>query len=264
MQVAVFAAEKDDASTAYRQSIIAGFQGGDTGYLAGAPDTGVPVREFFGEPSEAPEALLGGALHTLGIVLVSRALVENESMLHWLGRLADKIDAADRATPDKHKLLVIDLDSALDGFLQKTGTDAWPQATTAEQLGERAVRPSKASLNALNLSLQALCSETTLLESKFRVFVSHAKLDGQPLADAVSRMIKKELRFDGFYDAEDIPVGSSWRRVLQQGVRDSIVIVLRSGAYEDRPWCRQEMLWAEEFASPVIVVDLRSRQIEPA
>lgn len=263
LQVAVFAAEKDDVSTAYRQSIIEGFQGGDTGYLAGAPDTGVPVREFFGEPSEAPEAFLGSALHTLGIVLISHELVEDESMLRWLGHLAEAVDAADQVTPDKHKLLVIDLDSALDGFFQKTGTDTWPQATTAEQLGERAVRPSKASLHALNLALQALCSEATHLKTKFRVFVSHAKLDGQPLANAISRMIKEELRFDGFYDAEDIPLGSNWRRVLQQGVRYSIIIVLRSGAYEDRPWCRQEMLWAEEFASPVIVVDLRSRQIEP-
>lgn len=260
LQAVVFYSDSSAASDEYRQSLISAFQGGGSGYLAGASDTGVPVLEFPATPSMSPEALLGGALHTLAVVLISRTLLEDEGFLSWLKQLAEAVDGE----PNGHyKLLVLDLDGSLDAFFEKAPAE-WPQAATTESLGEQAVRPTVASLIALNLAMQALTSEAPLLGRRLRFFVSHAKLDGQPFARVLSGLIKELPGFEGFYDAEDIPIGSNWRKVLEKGVYDSIVIVLRSEIYTSRPWCVQEMLWAEEFSSPFVVVDLRHSLIEPA
>lgn len=265
LQVVVFSCDSDEPSNEFRRTMVECFQGGGTGYLAGAEDTGVPVLEYFEAPSISPEDSLGRALHTLGIVLVSRRLLENDALLSWLKRLADAVETADAASVGSpHKLLVLDLDNALGSFFEKAPSGGWPQAASVDSLGERAVRTTVASLIALNLAMQSLSGDAGLLGHKLRFFVSHAKLDGQPLARVLSSLIKDLPGFQGFYDAEDIPIGSNWRKVLEKGVHDSILIVLRSDIYETRPWCVQEMRWAEEFASPFVVVDLRHRLIEPA
>ncbi|MCK0143011.1 toll/interleukin-1 receptor domain-containing protein [Aliiroseovarius sp. F20344] len=263
LQVSIFLSGKNQESNDYRKAFVDAFQGGGSGYLAGAPDTGVPVREFLKTPPEPPAVMLASALHTLNIVLVSRDILNDTSMVEWLSRLADYISTLNQQSPETQGLLVLDLDGSLDKFFQMSSSDSWPQSLASESLGEQAVRPVIASLIAIHLALQ-IVSSGAKMGGKIIFFVSHAKLDGQPFADALSRLIMELPGFAKFYDAQDIPIGSNWREVLEEGVRDSIMIVLRSTNYELRPWCRQEILWAEEYSTPYIVVDLRHSLIEPS
>ncbi len=66
--------------------------------------------------------------------------------------------------------------------------------------------------------------------------------------------------FEYFYDAEHIPAGSFWQNVLDAEAARSILIALRSEAYESRYWCRREFLRAESSGMPILAVDLRKAQ----
>jgi hypothetical protein len=40
--------------------------------------------------------------------------------------------------------------------------------------------------------------------------------------------------------------------------------MLRTEAYDGRPWCQQEVLWADEYATPAVLVDARTGLNHPA
>jgi len=61
-----------------------------------------------------------------------------------------------------------------------------------------------------------------------------------------------------FYDAEDIQPGEDFRKVLEEGVIESMLLVLRTDIYDLRFWCRQEVMWAEMYDRPVLLVDART------
>ena len=97
---------------------------------------------------------------------------------------------------------------------------------------------------------------------KLNLFISHAKLDGLPLAQSFRNQLgtlQGLLKY--FYHAQHVPPRSSWKRILREGVERSVVLVLRTNTYEERPWCVQEMDWAEDFGSPLLMVDARTQLV---
>ena len=63
-----------------------------------------------------------------------------------------------------------------------------------------------------------------------------------------------------FYDAEHIEPGTLWREVLEAQAGASVLIALRTEAYESRYWCRREFLLAESNGMPILAVDFRREQ----
>jgi hypothetical protein len=101
------------------------------------------------------------------------------------------------------------------------------------------------------------------------LFISHAKIDGIPMALSLLGLMRRLQRYpaqsgssgpDYFYDIEDIKPGDQWRKVLEDNASNSVLIALRTDEYEKRYWCRNEYLWAESSLMPVLVVDLRAGQ----
>jgi hypothetical protein len=97
-----------------------------------------------------------------------------------------------------------------------------------------------------------------------RFFISHAKLDGLPLAQALSHAIAQLPWLGQFYDAKDIQSGDDFREVLERGVLGSMLLVLRTDIYDLRFWCRQEVMWAEAYDRPVLLVDARTELLSRA
>ena len=89
-------------------------------------------------------------------------------------------------------------------------------------------------------------------------------MDGLPLAHALKHQIESLGWLQGFYDVDDIPPGSDWQRELEQGVGSSLIVILRTDGYDSRPWCQQEVLWADEYATPAVLVDARTGLNHPA
>jgi hypothetical protein len=89
------------------------------------------------------------------------------------------------------------------------------------------------------------------------LFFSHAKRDGVSLARGARMWLQRLPGFDGFYDTDDLDLAGNWRTQLSMAVADSILIVFRTEAFDQRYWCRQEVLWADEHHRPLICVDAR-------
>jgi hypothetical protein len=67
-----------------------------------------------------------------------------------------------------------------------------------------------------------------------------------------------------FYDVDDLPSGSDWKAELERGVGSSLIVMLRTDIYDGRYWCQQEVLWADEYATPAVLVEARTSLNHPA
>jgi hypothetical protein len=96
------------------------------------------------------------------------------------------------------------------------------------------------------------------------IFVSHAKRDGRALAEDVVRHVrdpKNALGLDTFYDALELRDGEEFDVGLEDGVRGGALLALVSDAYEGRPWCNQEVLWAKRWRCPAVLVDVGRQRV---
>ena len=103
----------------------------------------------------------------------------------------------------------------------------------------------------------ALLTKSENSPGKTRFFFSHAKRDGVPLARGTQMWMKRLPGFRDFYDTDDLDLAGDWRGELSKAVADSILVVFRTEIFDQRYWCRQEVLWADEHHRPFICVDAR-------
>ena len=134
---------------------------------------------------------------------------------------------------------------------------------------EPAFAPVVATLRTMARARRVLAAQTDdpNRSAMLRFFISHAKTDGLAMAKSLIGVLHQlqeaagsAAGFEYFYDAEHIPRGSFWQDVLNAAARRSILIALRSEAYESRYWCRREFLRAESHGMPIVAVDLRKAQ----
>lgn len=233
--------------------------------LADGQGTGAAVRLFFADSTDTlpqPQEL-DTALHTLVVLLVTWALIEDDPVIARLEAIALIVKSSSK----RHGLLILGAsEDVLSHFRKKTGIAALkdPQGWSVEKLGEYALRPAYAAMLALNRAHQQLANDETLqgdpkYHNKARFFISHAKLDGLPLAQALSHVIANLDWLEQFYDAKDILPGDDFKEILERGILGSMVLVLRTDIYDLRHWCRQEVMWAEEHDRPVLLVDARTQ-----
>ncbi|HUF62723.1 MAG TPA: toll/interleukin-1 receptor domain-containing protein [Verrucomicrobiales bacterium] len=247
------------------ETIRRAFSGGiDPGgsYLAGGEELNVDLRDYAGLPNGGAEALdlIRDSLHSLVAVLVRRpARDEQLAWDAWVLEL-DAIAREAAQSGERHGFLMIDLDGSGRDVIRAAPETGRFQLLELRDLGEEAVRPAHAAVRVLHHARLLLAGGLGLAAGdKLRFFISHAKMDGLPLALALKALLKDPLKLDAWYDADDIVPGSDWQKALRQGVLSSVLIVLRTENYDLRPWCRQEVLWAEDFAAPMIVVEARTR-----
>jgi len=240
-----------------RSSISRGFQGGATSadtteaYFAAGEDLGVSVIEalFTGEGTDAKrmvETAREDALHVLVVVLLYEP--PSPAFQTWLAALDQE---AQNETEERPALRLLPI---------QMRCDTWSGATHAMDyttLGESALRAAYAAAHVLVNSWSALSAQ----DERLKIFISHAKLDGVPLAHAFRHQLDSFRGTTRFYDVDDIPPGSNWRRVLRKGVEESVLIALRTNVYEERFWCVQEMDWAEDFGCPVVMLDARTQLV---
>lgn len=132
---------------------------------------------------------------------------------------------------------------------------------------EPAIAPVVATLLTMERARRVLFQRIKQSNGSLKLFISHAKFDGVAVAKSLIGLLRElqnsdgeKTGFDYFYDAEHIEPGSLWRDVLKTESGQSMLIALRTEAYESRFWCRQEFLQAERNGMPILVVDLRKEQ----
>jgi len=243
-------------SDAIRKAIHRAFQGGVSSpdaadaYFAEGEDLGVSVLEVDFSLGEADARRVLKDARDSALTTLVVALLHDIPAGHYKAWLGEIDDCAQEEDPEKQVglLPVIMVDGAWRGAIE--GLDY-------HDLDEYSVRPSHVAAHALALSWRLLGDE----DEQLSLFISHAKLDGLPLAHAFRNQLQNMNGMECFYDTKSIPPGSSWKGVLRRGVERSVVVALRTNLFEERAWCVQEMDWAEDFGCPLVIVEARTHLV---
>jgi len=89
--------------------------------------------------------------------------------------------------------------------------------------------------------------------SPVKLFLSHAKIDGEEISLRFKRFIEDNLKLDVFFDTVDIANGYSFSKQFETQIRHSGLVVFHTDAYSSREWCRREVLIAKKHKSPIVV-----------
>jgi len=231
------------------------------GYLSGGDDLEVEIRTFDDLPGETPDSLLEATLHSLLVVLADRNLGEDQAYGEWL----DRAYQSAKASNGRHRvLLLVSSTDVLTDMISTAPVLLGAQAMTYDKLGESAVRGAHLGIVVLNEARALLATATAALGSGSplsSIFISHGKRDGLPLARALrDHLISIPHRggeADYFYDERNLLLSEDWQEGLEQGVASSLLLVVRTDGYDERPWCRKEVMISERSATPAVVVDAR-------
>lgn len=253
IQIVVIRDRGDRRTDVYVDTLRLAFEGSAAGvgspstYLSGAVDLGIRVLEPAKELEEADVGrLAGGARHTIVVVIGASS---NRSKM--LERRVGTDHMVRVAAPPPMSSGKIQDDKATDGV-------------------EPAFAPVVSTLRVMQRARRVLLGWVggcECADGGLKLFISHAKIDGVAMAKSligVLRQLREADRdpsgFAYFYDDEHIEPGSMWSEVLKAEAGHSMLIALRTEAYEGRYWCRQEFLRAESRGMPILVVDLRREQ----
>ena len=217
-------------------------------YLADAVDLGVRVLEPAGDIEEAEiRALVGGAQETV-VVVIGEESAQSAALAGVVG--SERVVRVASPPP------------------MGAGAVQAPRGGSEEY----AFAPVVTTLRTMERARGVLAARIGgtaggVLSGVLKLFISHAKTDGVAMAKSLIGVLRQlqEADPDGagfkyFYDAEHIAPGTVWREVLEAQASDSVLIALRTEAYESRYWCRREFLLAESNGMPIVAVDLRREQ----
>jgi hypothetical protein len=269
LQLLLFRHPDDRDTLPYEEAIARAFQGGKDagGYLATGEDLGVQLQVFAAAPPRPAAETLDNFCHTLTVVLIDSELLRlsQDALWDWLAACWTTTGNS----KGRHGMLAVAMDersgNAFAGKRRELGT---LQTLQVHDLGERAIRQTMLALRLLHqcriLLAAALPADGEQKPGHLRLFISHAKMDGLPLAQALKHQIEALKWLEDFYDADDLPPGCDWQLELERGVGSSLIVMLRTEGYDGRPWCQQEVLWADEYATPAVLVDARTNLNHPA
>ena len=101
---------------------------------------------------------------------------------------------------------------------------------------------------------------------KIRVFLSHAKADGENAALLIEgfRRVKPDQRInsiDMFFDSSDTLAGTRYDAQFRCAIEQGVFLALVTDAYHTRRWCQWELLLAKERQRPIVIWDRSQRGI---
>src|SRR5271166_5236510 len=269
LQILLFRHTDDADVLPYQKAILRAFQGGEEAgsYLATGDDLGIQLEIFSSAPVLAPAPTLDAFGHTMTVVFIDRGLLDKagDPIWDWLAECW----TLTRASNGRHAMLAIAMDERTGRlYSSKRPSLTSHQLLQVHDLGESAIRPAMLALRILHECRVRLAGGLPKVPDEtaghLRLFISHAKIDGLPLALALKHQIDTIGWLKAFYDAADLPSGCDWQKELERGVGSSLIVMLRTEVYEGRCWCQQEVLWADEYATPAVLVEARTGLNHPA
>ena len=91
-----------------------------------------------------------------------------------------------------------------------------------------------------------------------RLFISHAKEDGEVLAMKFRDYIYSNTKLKAFFDANDIADGHQFEQEIKKHINHSAFVLFNTDEYANREWCRKEIIIAKRYRCPIIgVMDIK-------
>lgn len=91
------------------------------------------------------------------------------------------------------------------------------------------------------------------INSPVKLFLSHAKKDGEKITISFKQFIEKNLKLDVFFDTVDVADGYGFAEQFETEIKHSALVVFHTDEYSDREWCRREVIIAKRYKSPIVV-----------
>lgn len=202
---------------------------------------GIPVRfRTSTSPAAVPASIpVGGVGRTAVVVLVDAHLVVDPA---WRGYVAALVHRAQR------DLVVIPV--AL------TPVEHLPAELAALRTVPLADVPDGQRPTVLvNRVMHDVALLLDVASRTVKVFISHAKQDGLPIARTVRRYLHEVAGLDDFFDAADIPYGSRLADEITRAAGTALALLaIQTDTYASREWCRLEVLQAKRRHVPIVVL----------
>lgn len=87
-----------------------------------------------------------------------------------------------------------------------------------------------------------------------KLFLSHAKKDGEDIAKMFRDHIESNSKLDTFFDTNDIADGHAFDDQIKKHLEKSAVIIFNTDEYSNREWCRREVIIAKRYRCPILCV----------
>jgi len=194
------------------------------------------------------------AEHSAVILLVNSAMVTDPEWDDYTRELSGRV----RATSGRHRIFPVSLSRAALQFDSALGqTNFIRYHEFASDGGQNSSELMLWLTHELCRFLNRPRSDApgaVLSPKPIRLFISHAKQDGVPLAERFREAIA-DTPAAAFFDSIDIAPGYDFGAEIEGNIRESTLLVLQSDVYSSRPWCRREVLMAKKLHRPIIIVN---------
>jgi hypothetical protein len=248
------AAESDDGTAALARALYTGFARPIDAPL----ERGLGIPVFFHTQPPTDAALLEAGEHTVLVVLVDDPMVVDAA---W-GQALDRLWRAVGAAAGRHRLYAVALTPNAFNISRGVATSNFIrlQRLPEAQRADRLLRDLTHELCRLLLSAErsergAVPAITRLSPAPVMLFLSHAKQDGEVLAEVLRDHVESTSAVQSFFDANDIAPGFDFRSELEGNIERSVLVVLQTDAYGSRAWCRREVLWAKRKGCPLVIAN---------
>jgi hypothetical protein len=91
-------------------------------------------------------------------------------------------------------------------------------------------------------------------DAPVKLFLSHAKKDGEDLAKKFRDFLESYTKLDTFFDTNDIADGHDFEEQIKTNINNSAIIVFNTDEFSNREWCRREVIIAKRFGCPILCV----------
>lgn len=93
-----------------------------------------------------------------------------------------------------------------------------------------------------------------------RVFLCHAKADGDEIVHELHDYLKNNTQLSSFLDVHDLPDGREVKNSIRTVIKESIVVVVWTDRLLRSPWCQYEIIEARRLQRPLLVLDALTEQ----
>jgi hypothetical protein len=92
------------------------------------------------------------------------------------------------------------------------------------------------------------------IPSPVKLFLSHAKKDGEETTKKFKLFVESETKLDVFFDTVDIADGYEFEKQIEANIENAALVVFHTDEYSSREWCRIEVLVAKRNKCSIVVV----------
>lgn len=193
------------------------------------------------------------------VILVDEHMFLDGDWKNYVRSLIESSDNATRFFPVAFSSYAYDFDEVNLGkfqFIQAdriTGTDH-EELFRQQWLLIRSRLLHDFSRQLLGLHAMSEATKDSSTDPPVKLFLSHAKKDGEELAIKFRDFIRSNTKLSTFFDVNDIADGHDFAQQISGNIDNSGVLVFHSDEYSNREWCRMEVITAKRVKAPIVII----------